>query len=165
MEPLADRAAQSLTRHPAPALPLEELTEQVRGGGIVVGSSVLLRALEARPDLFRVLDPWRGPWRSAARPDARAAGAAASARSALEAASTRWVVPLGRATLDRDPGAKLKASVVHLGRTLDERSVTDLVRWLGMVREMTRTPYPSERTNQADRQSPSASTSRSAKPE
>ena len=165
METLAERAAQSLTRHPAPALPLDELSEQVRGGGPAVGAGVLLRALEARPDLFRVLDPWRGPWRPAARPDARRE----AERSAVEAAGTRWVVPLGRATLDRDPGARLKACVVHLGRTLDERSVTDLVRWLGMVREMSPERdggrrYGSERTNQPERQSPSASPSTGAKP-
>jgi hypothetical protein len=149
METLADRAAQSLTRHPAPALPIDELTEQVRGGGTAVGADVLLRALEARPDLFRVLDPWRGPWRPAAR----------AARGA------RWVVPLGPATLDRDPSARLKASVVHLGRTLDERSVTDLARWLGMVREMTGGPgYATGRTNQPERQSPSASTSTRVNP-
>src|SRR5262245_23920673 len=65
MQTLADRAAATLARHPAPALPLDELVEQVRGGGAVVGPDVLLRALEARPDLFRVLDPWRGPWRCA----------------------------------------------------------------------------------------------------
>jgi hypothetical protein len=150
METLADRAAQSLTRHPAPALPIDELTEQVRGGGVAVGAGVLLRALEARPDLFRVLDPWRGPWRSAARPAGQ---------------DTRWVVSLGRSTLDRDPRARLKASVVHLGRTLDERSVTSLARWLGMVREMSGAErYAPSRTNQAERQSPSASTSISAKP-
>src|SRR5690606_32597969 len=120
--------------------------------GVPVGPAVLLRALEERPDLFRVLDPWRGPWRSGGRGplSVRAGGAAA-----------RWVVPLGRATLDRDPQARLKASVVHLGRTLDERSVTDLARWLGMVREMAR--Y-GRRSNHPERHSPSASTSTSAKP-
>jgi hypothetical protein len=168
METLAERAAQSLTRHPAPALPIDELSEQVRGGGAMVGAGVLLRALEARPDLFRVLDPWRGPWRSATRPDARRG---AGERSALETAGARWVVHLGRAATDRNPGARLKASVVHLGRTLDERSVTDLVRWLGMVREMSparaaaATPYPSERVNHPERQSPSASPATGAKPE
>jgi hypothetical protein len=165
METLAERAAQSLIRHPAPALPIDELSEQVRGGGAAVGAGVLLRALEARPDLFRVLDPWRGPWRSVTRPDARRAE-----RSALETAGARWVVPLGRATLDRDASARLKASVVHLGRTLDERSVTDLVRWLGMVREMSpergagAARYGSDRVNQPERQSPSASTSTDEKP-
>ena len=73
-------------------------------------------------------------------------------------------------TLERDPGARLKACVVHLGRTLDDRSVLDLVRWLGMVREMSpgraggARSYGSERTNQPERQSPSASTSTGAKP-
>src|SRR5207253_2507021 len=56
MQTLADRAAEALARHPAPALSLDELVDQVRGDGAVVGPEVLLRALEARPDLFRVLD-------------------------------------------------------------------------------------------------------------
>jgi len=66
METLVERATQSLSHHPSPALPLDELSEHVRHGGHVVGPGVLLRALEARTDLFRVLDPWRGPWRAAA---------------------------------------------------------------------------------------------------
>ena len=76
----------------------------------MVGPEVLLRALEARPDQFRVLDPWRGP-------------------------GERWVVALGCLPCDRGPAGRLRASLAHLGRTVDERSVTDLVRWLGMVRE------------------------------
>lgn len=122
MQTLADRAAETLARHPAPALSLDELVQQVRGGGTVVGPDVLLRALEARPDLFRVLDPWRGPWRRA------------SPRSWTPAA-TPWVVGLGRYPRVDGPAGRLKASVAWLGRTLDDRSVLDLVRWLGMVRE------------------------------
>jgi hypothetical protein len=166
MDTLADRAAQSLNRHPAAALPLEELSDQVRGGGVAVGTGVLLRALEARPDLFRVLDPWRGPWRPGTRPtDAKARQRGSGAPGAApDPAGARWVVGLGRATLDRDPVGRLKASVAHLGRTLDERSVTDLARWLGMVREMARTDRYVARTNQAERHSPSASPSTSVKP-
>ena len=122
MQTLADRAAATLARHPAPALPLDELVDQVRDGGTVVGPDILLRALEARPDLFRVLDPWRGPWRCGS-PRARCAP------------GPRWIVGLGPGPRVLGPASRLKASVAWLGRTVDERSALDLVRWLGMVRE------------------------------
>ena len=119
---IAERAAQSLARHRAPALPVDQLVHQVKDSGAAVGQDILLRELKARPDLFRVLDPWRGPWRSASR---RAAGEA----------RTTWVVGLTRCGECEGTSARLKASLAHLGRTVDERSVTDLARWLGMVRE------------------------------
>lgn len=122
MQTLADRAVQSLAHHPAPALPLDELVHQVRHGGAVVGPEVLLRALEARPDQFRVLDPWRAATARAGNCGRREPG-------------ERWVVALGCLPCDRGPAGRLRASLAHLGRTVDERSVTDLVRWLGMVRE------------------------------
>ena len=122
MQTLVERAAQSLAHHPAPALPLAELVHLVMEGGTVVGPDVLLRALKARPDLFRVLNPWRGPWRSASP---RAGGQPRGP----------WVVGLGRACESGGTAARLKASLAHLGRTVDERSATDLVRWLGMIRE------------------------------
>lgn len=106
------------------ALPLDELVHQIRLGGAVVGPDVLLRALEARPDLFRVLDPWRGPWRSAIPREGTRSGI-----------GTRWVVGRGRGAAGTDTAGRLKASLAHLGRTVDDRSVTDLVRWLGMVQE------------------------------
>lgn len=124
MQTLADRAAEALARHPAPALPLDELVHQVRDGGTLVGPEVLMRALEARPDLFRVLDPWRGPWRPAAR-----------ARAQAGDPWPRWVVGIGAQPRVSGAGGRLKSSVAWLGRTVDERSVVDLVRWLGMVRE------------------------------
>lgn len=123
METLAQRAAQSLAHHSSPALPLQELTEVVRSGGGVVGASVLLRALQERPDLFRLLDPWRGPWRAnAVRHSGRGMGEPAAAP-----VGERWVVPLGQSTRypARDPLGRLKASMIHLGRTLDERSMTE----------------------------------------
>ena len=122
MMTIAERAAQSLSHHRAPALPLDQLADQVKDSGAAVGPDILLRALEARPDLFRVLDPWRGPWRSASR---RAAGRARAT----------WVVGLALSRGSGGTATQLKASLVHLGRTVDEESVTDLARWLGMVHE------------------------------
>lgn len=87
-----------------------------------MGPDILLRVLEARPDLFRVLDPWRGPWRSTSR------------RAASRACAT-WVVGLGRSRESGGAAARLKASPAHLRRTVDERSVKDLARWLEIERE------------------------------
>ena len=83
MMTIAERAARSLAEHRAPALPLDQLVRQVEDGGAAVGPDILLRALEARPDLFRVLNPWRGPWRSASRrwPGACHVGGRAQPRS------------------------------------------------------------------------------------
>lgn len=134
METLVERAAQSLSHHPSPALPLDELSEHVRHGGHVVGPGVLLRALEARPDLFRVLDPWRGPWRAAAPRPGRTC-AAQPPDHALDPPGERWVIPLGRATCDRDARAaqgELGPPGTHPGRALADRNGA-------MVREMERT--------------------------
>jgi len=60
MQTLAKRAAQSLTHHRAPPLSLDQLVHQVKDGGTALGPDIFLRALEAQPDLFRVLGPWRG---------------------------------------------------------------------------------------------------------
>ena len=87
-----------------------------------MGPDILLRALEARPDLFRVLNPWRGPW----RPESRRASGRALAT---------WVVGFARCRESRGTAARLKASLAHLGWAVDEQSVTDLARWLGIVRE------------------------------
>ena len=103
-----------------PRCPSTSWCTKCKDGGTGLGPDILLRALEARPDLFWVLDPWRGPWRSTSRRTASRARA-------------MWVAGLGRES--GGTAARLKASLAHLGRTVDERSVTDLARWLGMVRE------------------------------
>ncbi|MSR35951.1 MAG: hypothetical protein EXR95_04795 [Gemmatimonadetes bacterium] len=45
------------------------------------------------------------------------------------------MVGLGRHPRVDGPAGRLKASVAWLGRTVDDRSALDLVRWLGMVLE------------------------------
>jgi hypothetical protein len=122
MQTLAKRAVQSLTHHRAPPLSLDQLVHQVKDGDTALGPDILLRALEAQPDLFRVLGPWRGPWPS-------------TLRRAVSQACATWVVGLGRGRESGGVDARLKASPTHLRRTVDERSVTDLARWLEMVRE------------------------------
>lgn len=130
MHTLAEIAAAALARHPSAALPLDELVREMRASGTVVGPEVLTRALEARPDLFRVLDPWRGAWRAGWPSGSRAAG------------RSRWVVGLRRRSGAVGPHARIEASLAWLGRRVDERSTTDLVRWLGMVREGERLSRP-----------------------
>lgn len=134
METLADRAARCLADHPAPALTVEELGARVRAEGAAVTPEVLLRTLESNPERFRVVDPCRGPWRRV-WPATRASRAD---RVGAEggAPHSRWVVATGAPCPERDPRARLRASVAHLGRTVDERSPTDLLRWVGMLCEM-----------------------------
>ena len=129
MQTLADRAAESLAQHPSPALPLDELALEIRRAGAVASPDVLLRAIEGRPDLFRVLDPWRGAWRHVV--PRRGADAPAGV-------GVRWVVGIRAARSGSGVAALLRASLSQLGRTVDERSVTELARWMGLMRESER---------------------------
>lgn len=65
MEIDVQRAAQVLEEDPAPALPLDRLGRLLarRQGDPESSNGELLESLRGRPDLFRILDPWRGPWR------------------------------------------------------------------------------------------------------
>jgi hypothetical protein len=99
---------------------------EVRRAGAVASPDVLLRALEARPDLFRLLDPWRGAWRHALpRRGAEDSGGI----------GVRWVVGIRASQAREGLAARLRASLSQLALTVDERSVTDLARWMGMMRE------------------------------
>lgn len=76
MESILDRAARVLARHPAPALPLDELRELVGGSGVGVTEEVLLRALRRGSGRFRLVDPRLGPLRTLERsPDLRRSAA------------------------------------------------------------------------------------------
>lgn len=118
MESLARRTALALSRHPAPAVPFGEAVRLARETGMPVTEEVLLRSLRTEPALFRVLEPWRDPWSTTpAEP---------------------WLVPL-------DPGValatapaslrRLRACLVWLGRTVDDRSTPAMARWFSLVRE------------------------------
>jgi hypothetical protein len=126
MNPIAVLAEDTLRRHPHPALRLSELAELVAEQMDRTLDEPRLRSiLEAHPDRFRILDPWRGPWRGAVIHD--------DARTAREA----WVV----AVVDPDqppdrPGSaalKLRESVRWLGRGIDPRSPHEVSRWYAIA--------------------------------
>lgn len=117
MDRLLLAAEAALRHHAAPALRLTELLRQVRLrlGAITPDTEGLRRALQSRPDRFRVLDPWRGPWRHVARDPA------------LAPAGDPWVVVVGD---PGDDGADCYAGTSDdLSRTQERLRAS--VRWLG----------------------------------
>ncbi len=113
MDALVHSAENVLRRHSAPALRLSELLGHVRADTGVrnLDAERLRGVLEARPDRFRLLDPWRGPWRFVRR--------GATATRGVDP----WVVVVG------DPG---DAGGAEGGRPPADRRLTASVRWLGL---------------------------------
>lgn len=130
MEHVMSAAEQILRTSGAPALRLGALLDELRTatGERTLQAPRLRSLLEARPDRFRVLDPWRGPWRSMGRPDGTQPG-------------EPWVV----AVRDLGDGAgavggprairRIRESVRWLGVALDASSARCVARWHGLVLE------------------------------
>ncbi|HKJ03709.1 MAG TPA: hypothetical protein VJ997_14680 [Longimicrobiales bacterium] len=128
MDALLGAAEAALRRSPAPALPLSQLTGEVRAATGVrsLEPLALLDALRCHPDHFKILDPGRGPWRFVAR---------------AEDASTDepWIVSL------EDPESpaegyladrlqrRLRASVRGVALALDADSPREVLRWHAMA--------------------------------
>lgn len=124
MDPIVADAADILRRHPAPGLPLRTLLELlVRGGGASgVDAARLRMLLEARPDRFRVLDPWRGPL-----------SVLAPALGAVGGDGDAWVAVLDDPEAMEAPGPRValrvRESVRWLARAVDGRATRELARW------------------------------------
>lgn len=147
MVSLIERAALVLSRQSVAALPLAELVRLLAESGAPASRSVLLRALVAEPERFRVLKPlgvlaraesgvggargtpgrgvvaderacWRGPVR-----DAEEVWVLSGPRAASRTAEERAVL------------RRLRATLVGLGWAVDATSARDLSRWAGMVLE------------------------------
>src|SRR5688572_12431914 len=126
MNPIAAFAESTLRQHPHPALRLRELLELVAERVDRTLDGPRLRGiLEAYPDRFRILDPWRGPWRTALARD-----------HAGSPALDVWIVAVGDST-DPPQGApvaiKLRESVRWLGRGIDPRSPRCVSRWYAIA--------------------------------
>lgn len=138
MQSTTDLAVNILARTPARTLPISRLShliEQEAGGG-VVGQELVVRAVRARPNLFRLLDPWRGPWRVSGRMGPE--GSTFTANPLGGATDDPWVLLLEPPTdseLD-PPLSMLQDSTLAAGRRVDEHSVTALARWLRMSLEV-----------------------------
>lgn len=143
METVAERAHRVLARQPTPALSARELHRLLCGelGGPPPPMELFLHQLERRPDLFRILEPWRGAW-SPLLPSAREGSKRSGIAASLEIQEDVWVVPAdGGGALDEEPDPAirtLRASLLAVGRRVDAGSVTALTRWMAMVREARR---------------------------
>ena len=137
MQSTTDLAVHILARTPARTLPISRLTILMgqEAGGAPLEDDLVVRALRSRPELFRLLDPWRGPWRMLRR-----AGARASTLTSHPLGGTSddpWVLLLEPPTdSELDPPLRmLQESTLAAGRSVDEHSVTALARWLRMTLE------------------------------
>ncbi len=129
MEHILSAAEQVLRNSGAPALRLSALLDELvtTTGTRMLDGPRLRSLLEARPDRFRILDPWRGPWRFVNR--------------RAETSSDPWVVVVR--DLGDGPGVaadprvirRVRESVRWLGLTLDARSPRQVSRWEGLVLE------------------------------
>ncbi len=138
MQSTTDLAVHILARTPARTLPISHLSHLIEqeAGGATVGHEFLVQALRARPNLFRLLDPWRGPWRVSGRTDAEGSTFTSSPLGGLT--DEPWVLLLEPpADSELDPPLRmLQESMLAAGRRVDEHSVTALARWLRMSLEM-----------------------------
>ncbi|MFP3948974.1 MAG: hypothetical protein ACLFWG_09615 [Longimicrobiales bacterium] len=143
MENPLETARRVLARHPGPALPYTELHHLVslELTGPAPRADDLLTRIRARSDVFRLLEPSRGPWRTGdlTRPDGG---------SPVFLWLEPWVLlgSLDEGERERKGDAhapprhrgsfpRVRASVLNLGRTLDDASPTTLCRWLLIARE------------------------------
>lgn len=128
MDPIASCAERMLLRSPHPALRLSELLESVAESlDRTLDAQRLRGILEAHPDRFRILEPWRGPWRSLrSTPLARRSG---MTEAWVVAVSEPAVPPGGRPS----EVIKLRESVRWLARGIDARSPSDVSRWYAIV--------------------------------
>ena len=138
MQSTTDLAVHILARTPARALPISHLSLLIEQdiGGATVEDEFVVQAVRSRPDLFRLLDPWRGPWRVSRRP-----GLAVSkldSRLLRDVKDEPWVLLLAPPTENQAnaPLRMLQDSMVAAGRRVDEHSVMALARWLRMTIEV-----------------------------
>lgn len=143
MDPLLDRISILIGRHSVPALPLRTIPAMLRddGYGVLPREDVLAGLMVRRPDLFRILNPWKGPTGrlSGGRDPQMAPYAAALDR--LGIAGGPWVIQTscGPSAQDPDPVVRgARASLAHLGGCLDQHSPSAVVRWLGLLTELER---------------------------
>jgi len=126
MDRIATCAEHILRRSPHPALKMSELLESVAEIVDRTLEAGRLRAiLEAHPERFRILEPWRGTWTPT------------GALLAREGSGDAWVVSV--ADPDGPPddagpmAATLRESVRWLARSVDARSRSEVDRWYAMA--------------------------------
>ena len=143
-----ERASAALQRQSVAALSIGELTRHVRESGTPISQTVLLRALAAEPDRFRVLRPWRTLTRRGRTAVERNGGIRRSGEDVTSEqyamgwdTEEAWILPFVGPGPDRSSPTerkalrRLRSSLVGLGWALDATSSRDLSRWAGMVLE------------------------------
>lgn len=138
MQSTTDLAVHILARTPARTLPISQLSHLIEQevGGAHVGPEFVVQAVRARPNLFRLLNPWRGPWRGSGRTGSE--GSAFTSNPFGGVGDEPWVLLLEPpADSELDPPLRmLQESTLAAGRHVDEHSVTALARWLRMSLEV-----------------------------
>jgi len=118
-------AEAALRRSAAPALRLGDLLRHVRSDtrDPSLDRERLLRGLRTHPDLFRILDPWRGPWRFIREPDAWGG----------DPQLDPWVLtvsdPAGGDGAGRPAVRRMRSCVRWLATGVDTRSPRALAHW------------------------------------
>ncbi len=140
MNAILSTAEAVLRRHPAPALPLAELTDRLRSSGPDrrLTEARLRGLLERHPGRFRLVEVWSAPW-----------AGARSGRSAADPCPGRalWVAAVHP---DPDPPAgsglagPLRETVRWLAGRLDVRSRSAVARWhrMALAEEAARRALP-----------------------
>jgi hypothetical protein len=139
METLAETTARLVARHPLAALSLQEVVHLLRreSPGPPPDEEFLLQALQRRPDLVRILDPWQGVWTHL--------GASDPSWLPLlreQGLSPRWPLVVAVAEVRpadaAPPGGGLdllRRSLLWLARNVDDGSPLKLTRWCRILRE------------------------------
>jgi len=162
MERLLEHAASVLSRHPAPALPLKDVEQELARTDppIRISGDALLRWLGLRTDLFLILDPRNAivlrrlsgscdSYRGRPFGDRLASGdrgwidpTSPSLEELLALRLGPWVVALHdpcaqthSEAIQTEGFARLRESVVWASRTVDRQSTRAMVRWLRMIEE------------------------------
>jgi hypothetical protein len=149
MEGLAERTWRVLRSHEGAVLDLSSVVRVMRADGCAVTEWVLQRALETDRTRFLVVRPWRGRLGTlggyvAARErldgsdettlkhdgTGRQVGPVLVVVDPYAGAAAPSPVPRGRMS------ARVRRSLVLLGRRLDQHSTLDRLRWLRMLTEL-----------------------------
>lgn len=126
MHAVLSTAEALLRRHPAPALPLSELTARLRTAGPDrrLTDARLRDLLERHPGRFRLVEVWSDPWPGS--------GVSRRNRAGQVPGRVFWVAAVRP---DPDPPAgsglagPLRETVRWLAARLDVRSRSDVARW------------------------------------
>jgi hypothetical protein len=122
----------------AAAAPLPEMLRRLVGErpGVHAQTGRILTELTKRPDLFRVIDPWRGPWRPLLYPGTRSSRPVEERLHRFGIGGGPWVVgPTDAHEPDQHLAVRrLRESLAHLGHVADTDSFVCATRLARLFR-------------------------------